>query len=188
MPQKNMHGILNVNKPEGITSFHIITWLRRLSGERRIGHTGTLDPFASGVLPVLFGQATKISRFLSISDKAYHADIELGTSTDTYDRDGKIVAREKYDRITAGQVEESLFMLQESRFQVPPLYSAIKYRGKKYYQLTRKGIQVIPKLRKIKIKKLELVKFDSPTITVNIECSSGTYIRSLAHDLGQILG
>lgn len=188
MPHRNMHGILNVNKPEGLTSFQIITWLRRLSGEQRIGHTGTLDPCASGVLPVLFGQATKISRFLSISDKVYYAVIELGISTDTYDRDGKVIAREKYDKITAEQVREALSTLQGYTEQVPPLYSAIKYQGKKYYQLTRKGIHITPKPRKINIIKLELVQFKLPLMTLNIECSSGTYIRSLAYDLGQKLG
>jgi tRNA pseudouridine55 synthase len=183
-----IHGILNLNKPEGRTSFSIIGQLRRLSGEKRIGHTGTLDPFASGVLPVCIGQACKISRFISESSKAYSATIELGISTDTYDRDGKVTEKKDLSRISKQTVYDALNSLKGTINQVPPMYSAIKIGGKKSFRMARSGIKVRHKPRIITINKIEMTGYELPFITVDVECSKGTYIRSLANDLGQILG
>jgi tRNA pseudouridine55 synthase len=188
MPDRKISGILNLNKPQGQTSHRVIARLRKFSGEQRIGHTGTLDPMASGVLPVLFGQATRISRFLSAKDKAYLAVVELGITTDTYDGEGKIIRRKDYRGITRAEVEAALQSFRGSTEQVPPLFSAIKYKGKHYYELARKGVDLQPRTRRVYIHSLELVSFELPLLSLSIECGSGTYIRSLAHDLGGKLG
>jgi tRNA pseudouridine55 synthase len=184
----SVDGILNVNKPEGKTSFSVINWLRRFSGEKHVGHTGTLDPFATGVLPVCLGQATKISRFVTDGNKTYIAQIELGISTDTYDRDGKIVEQKSVGDITMEQVKQQLSCFLGVIEQMPPLYSAIKYSGKRLYQLARSAQQVQLKARPVNIISIQLLTCELPLFTIKLECGKGTYIRSIAHDLGQKLG
>ena len=183
-----VHGILNVNKPEDRTSFSIIGQLRRLSRVKQIGHTGTLDPFASGVLPVCFGQACKISRFISGANKAYTAVIELGTTTDTFDRDGTVTSKKELENITTAMVEKALDSFRGNIEQIPPAYSAIKIGGRKSYSIARSGSEVLHKPRSITITSIEPVHFKFPLVTIKVECSKGTYIRSLANDLGQLLG
>jgi len=183
-----LHGILNLNKPEDRTSFSIIGQIRRLSGEKHVGHTGTLDPFASGVLPVCLGQATRISRFMSDRSKAYTATIELGISTDTYDRDGEIIDRKDFHSIRRQDVETALLSFRGDINQIPPAYSAIKLGGKQSYRLARSGKEVQHKPRSITINRIEMTGFNLPEITLDIDCSKGTYVRSLANDLGQMLG
>ncbi len=188
MPKMSINGILNVNKPEGGTSFSVVAWLRHLSGEKHIGHAGTLDPMATGVLPICFGQATRVVEFLANAHKVYRAQIELGATSDTFDREGQITRSSDPSAITAIQIEEALSKFRGCIEQSPPIYSALKYQGKRGYELARAGIPVEIKPRQITIFKLELIEFKLPTLTIEVECSKGTYVRSLAHDLGQYLG
>jgi len=181
-------GILNVNKPHGETSFSIVAMVKWLSGERRVGHAGTLDPTATGVLPVCLGQGTRIVEFLVDATKAYRAQIELGVATDTYDASGNITCKKDPSGISQEQLELALNSFCGSIQQTPPMYSAIKYHGKPLYQLARAGITIEPQSRLTKIYCLELTDWRPPVATVEIECGKGTYIRSLAHDLGQALG
>jgi tRNA pseudouridine55 synthase len=181
-------GILNVNKPEGKTSFNVVAWLKRLTGEKRVGHAGTLDPIATGVLPICFGQATRITQFLTNSSKTYLAQIELGVTTDTFDRQGKIVERRDPGGINVTHIEEALTAFRGVIDQVPPVFSALKQGGRRCYELARAGVPIKLKSRRVEITKLELVSYQLPLIEINIDCSKGTYIRSLANDLGQYLG
>jgi tRNA pseudouridine55 synthase len=184
----NMNGILNVNKPGGMTSFGVVSRLKRLTGEKRIGHTGTLDPIATGVLPICFGKATRIVQYLINSDKAYLADIQLGIATDTFDREGTVVSENDPGDITIKQVEEVLSSFQGTIEQIPPRFSAVKHHGKRSCDLTRAGIDVEMKPRRVRINRIELVNAHLPVITVLIECSKGTYIRTIADDTGKMLG
>ena len=183
-----MDGILNINKPCGKTSFSIVAMVKRLSGERRVGHAGTLDPAATGVLPVCLGQGTRVVEFLIDSTKAYRAQIELGVATDTYDASGNITCKKDPSGISQEQLELVLNSFCGLIQQTPPIYSAIKHHGKPLYQLARAGIKIEPRSRPTKIYGLELIDWQPPVATVEIECGKGTYIRSLAHDLGQTLG
>jgi tRNA pseudouridine55 synthase len=184
----SMNGILNVNKPAGITSFGVVARLKRLLGEKRAGHIGTLDPMATGVLPVCLGRATRIVRYLIDSNKTYLAGIRLGITTDTYDREGTVVDEKDTDAITVEQVKAVLASFQGTIEQVPPQYSAVKYRGKRSCDLARAGIYVELKPRQVRIYRIELLEAHMPVIKVLIECSKGTYIRTLAHDAGRMLG
>lgn len=183
-----MDGILNINKPWGKTSFSIVSIVKRLSGERRVGHAGTLDPSATGVLPVCLGQGTRVVEYLTDSTKAYRAEIELGVATDTYDADGRITQKGDPSGISQGQLESVLPSFCGLIRQVPPIYSAVKYQGKPLYELARAGIKVKRRSRLVNIHQLELINWQSPVVTIEVVCGKGTYIRSLAHDLGQVLG
>ena len=183
-----MDGILNINKPAGKTSFSIVAMVRRWAGERRVGHAGTLDPAATGVLPVCLGKATRVVEFLVDTTKTYRAQIELGVTTDTYDASGKITQQGDASTISREQVETTLNSFCGLIQQIPPMYSAVKYQGKPLYELARAGITVERKSRPTKIHRLELIEWQPPIATIEVVCGKGTYIRSLAHDLGQILG
>jgi len=183
-----MDGILNINKPQGKTSFSIVSLVRRLSGERRVGHAGTLDPIATGVLPVCLGQGTRVVEFLADAPKTYRAQIELGVATDTFDASGRITYRSDASRVSREQLESALAPFSGLIQQIPPMYSALKYRGRPLYQLARSGIEVERPSRPVKILRLELLDWQPPVATIEIECGKGTYIRSLANDLGQALG
>jgi tRNA pseudouridine55 synthase len=190
MPKTKMgiNGILNVNKPEGKTSFDVVSRLKRLTAEKHVGHAGTLDPIATGVLPVCFGQATRVTQFLTNSSKTYSAQIELGITTDTFDRQGRIVERSDHRGITLAQIEEALVAFRGIINQVPPAFSALKQAGRRCYELARAGAPLELKSRQVEITKLELVACQLPLIEINVDCSKGTYIRSLANDIGQYLG
>jgi len=181
-------GILNIDKPQGITSYRVVAAVKRLSGERRVGHAGTLDPMATGVLPVCLGQATRLVEFLAEASKTYLADIELGLTTDTYDASGRVVQRGEPAGIRREQIEAVLASFRGTIRQMPPMYSAIRHQGKKLYELARAGITVARKSRPATIHSLDIVDFQPPLMTIEVECGKGTYIRSLAHDLGQSLG
>jgi len=183
-----MDGILNINKPWGKTSFSIVAMVKRLSGERRVGHAGTLDPAATGVLPVCLGQGTRIIEFLVDATKAYRAEIELGMVTDTYDASGRIIQRGDPSGISQNQLESVLTSFCGLIWQTPPMYSAVKYQGKPLYELARTGITVERGSRLTEIHRLELVDWQPPVATIEVVCGKGTYIRSLAYDLGQALG
>ncbi len=183
-----MDGILNVNKPQGMTSFGTVAAVRRLTGERCVGHAGTLDPEATGVLPICLGKGTKITGFLADTTKVYHAEIELGRATDTHDSSGRTTMQGDPSGISREEIEAALATLQGRTQQTPPMYSAVKYRGKRLYELARAGIQVERPSRPVRIDRLELTGWQPPPITIEVVCGKGTYIRSLAHDLGQMLG
>ena len=183
-----MDGILNINKPLGKTSFSIVSLVKRLSGESRVGHAGTLDPAASGVLPICLGQGTRVVEFLLDAPKAYRAEIEFGVVTDTDDATGKIISRGDPSGIGREQLLSALDSFCGLISQTPPMYSAVKHRGKPLYKLARLGIEVERKSRLRWIYQLELTSWQPPLATIEVECGRGTYIRSLARDLGQKLG
>jgi len=184
----SIDGIFNINKPPGETSFQMVSLVRRLSGQRRVGHAGTLDPRACGVLLVCLGQATRVIPFLQDAPKTYLAEIELGVSTDTYDAEGTVTRSDDPSGVTREQVEEVLSSFRGPILQTPPMYSAVKHQGRRLYQLARAGIEVERKPRRADIFRLDLVDWQHPRFTIEVECGKGTYIRSLAHDVGQALG
>ncbi len=182
-----MFGFLNVNKPIGMTSHDVISVLRKITKIKQIGHSGTLDPFAEGVLPVAIGKATRLIEFLD-DDKEYLAQVSFGKNTSTYDIEGDVVF-ESGTRVCRDEVLEALKNFEGEILQMPPLYSAIKVRGKKLYEYVREGKSVEVSPRKIFIKSIELKSFDEENqlAEILISCSKGTYIRSIAYDLGKIL-
>jgi tRNA pseudouridine55 synthase len=180
-------GILNLDKPKGKTSFDVVALVRRLSGERRVGHAGTLDPEATGVLPVFLGQGTRLIEYLTDEAKVYRAEIELGIATDTYDATGKITQRGDISPLTRERIEAAVSSFTGFIDQTPPMYSAVKYKGVPLYRLARAGVEVPRKARKVEISDLKIVDWQTPVLTLEVKCSRGTYIRSLAHDLGQRL-
>ena len=183
-----MNGILNIDKPWGATSFSVVAIVRRLSGERRVGHAGTLDPAATGVLPVCLGQGTRVIEFLTDASKSYRAEIELGVATDTYDASGQITLKRDPSGISRGNLEAALISFRGLIQQIPPMYSALKHHGQPLYKLARAGIEVERKSRPTRIYRLEIIDWQPPVVTVEVDCEKGTYIRSLAHDLGQSMG
>jgi len=182
-------GVLVVDKPIGLTSHDVVQVIRRGTGIRRAGHTGTLDPRASGVLVVLVGPAVRLSEYVSASDKRYQATIHLGSSTDTYDADGTINSPTiSVESITEEQFNETLQRFVGTIEQVPPPYSAVKVKGRKAYEMARQGEEVDLEPRTIQVYTLEVLEWAPPEVVVDVYCSSGTYVRSLAHDLGKELG
>ncbi|MFA5835825.1 MAG: tRNA pseudouridine(55) synthase TruB [Bellilinea sp.] len=184
----SISGVLVVDKPVGLTSHDVVQIIRRGTFIRRAGHTGTLDPRASGVLVVLLGPAVRLSEYVSASDKRYQAVIQLGKTTDTYDADGQVLTSNPVDNITEAQFEEALQQFVGEIEQVPPPYSAIKIKGRKAYEMARNGEEFDLQPRKINVYSLELLEWAPPEAVIDVYCSSGTYIRSLANDLGKVLG
>jgi tRNA pseudouridine55 synthase len=180
-------GVLVVDKPIGMTSHQVVQVIRNGTHIKRAGHTGTLDPRASGVLVVLIGPAVRLSEYVSAEDKRYQATIKLGERTDTYDGDGTIMGTSAVDA-SSEQFEEALKQFVGEIEQVPPPYSAIKVQGRRAYDMARKGEEVELEPRIITVHSLELIEWNSPEAVVDVHCSSGTYVRSLAHDLGEVLG
>lgn len=181
-------GILNLCKPKGKTSFSVVAAIRRMSGERRVGHGGTLDPEATGVLPICLGRATRLAEFLSDAGKAYWAEIELGVSTDTYDAQGAVVATNDASTLSSSQVETAIDLFRGIIQQTPPMYSAVKHQGVPLYRLARAGVRVPRKPREVEIYRIDLLQWRSPIAVLEVDCSKGTYIRTLAHELGEKLG
>ncbi len=157
-------------------------------GEKRVGHAGTLDPLATGVLPVCLGQATRITEYIHEHPKEYIAEIELGTVTDTLDLEGTVTSRKDTSFVTLQLIEKSLLPFHGIIEQVPPAYSAVKIKGRRSYELSRDGVKVSHQPRKVTIDLTEIIAFESPYLKIKIRCSKGTYIRSLANDLGEVLG
>ncbi len=182
------HGILNIYKERGYTSFDVIAKLRGICGQKKIGHTGTLDPDAEGVLPVCLGRATKACDLLTDRDKTYRAVMLLGVATDTQDMSGKVLAESPTDEITESMVRSAAAEFVGEIEQIPPMYSALKVDGKKLCDLAREGKTVERKPRKINIYEISIEKIDIPRITMRVRCSKGTYIRTLCHDIGEKLG
>jgi tRNA pseudouridine55 synthase len=184
-----MTGVLVIDKPIGPTSFDIVRQVRRTLHARRVGHGGTLDPMASGVLPICIGEATKLAQFLLDADKEYEATVCFGVETDTYDAMGVVTERRNADGLTAAQVEAALGAFRGAIQQVPPRHSALKLKGRPLYEYARAGIEVEPAVRTVTIHELILIRWSDPSsVDLRIRCSKGTYIRSLAFDLGRALG
>lgn len=181
-------GVLVVDKPVGMTSHDVVEAIRRGSGIRRAGHTGTLDPRASGVLVILIGPAVRLSEYVSASDKRYQAIIRLGSSTDTFDSEGKFVRSDQPVNVTEEQFEKILKQFEGEIEQTPPPYSAVKVGGRRAYDMARQGEEVELAPRKIQVHHLEVLEWAPPEVVVDVHCSSGTYVRSLANDMGNALG
>ena len=184
-----MDGIINVNKPLGITSHDVVYRLRRLLGIKKIGHTGTLDPDASGVLPMCIGKGTKLAELLTATDKQYLAEMTLGAITDTQDKSGEILESFPVN-VSETEVGETVQKFVGEIQQIPPMYSAIKIDGKKLYELAREGKNVERKPRAVTIKGIEVkeVNLEKNTVTMLVDCTKGTYIRTLCEDIGRALG
>lgn len=186
-----MDGVLNVLKPPGMTSHDVVAYLRRLLRERRVGHTGTLDPGAAGVLPVCLGRATRLAEYLAEAGKAYRAEVTFGIATDTLDAYGTETERRPVPELRAGDLLAVLPRFQGEIWQTPPMYSAVKVGGRRLYELARAGQEVERVPRQVTIHRLSLVAFrpgEFPVARLDVVCSKGTYIRTLAADLGAALG
>ena len=183
----SVSGILNLDKPRGMTSHDVVNRVRRVTGIRKVGHAGTLDPMATGVLLVCVGRATRLAEYLTGANKSYRAAARLGVETDTYDADGKVLHTNPVT-ISREEVRATLAEFCGSIAQVPPMYSAIKRGGQPLYKLARKGITVAREPRQALISHIALTDWSPPDFSFDVTCSAGTYVRSLAHDLGQSLG
>jgi tRNA pseudouridine55 synthase len=181
-----MDGVLNIYKPVGMTSFDVVRIIRKISGTKKVGHTGTLDPLACGVLPVCLGKATKIVDYIMNGQKRYITTMRLGLTTDTYDREGSITSQSDVN-ISDEQVIDAVKQFVGGIMQVPPMYSAIKIKGQKLYDLARQGIDIDRPARPVTIYNINVLNIELPFVKMSIECSKGTYIRSLCYDIGKLL-
>ncbi len=183
-----IHGVMNVCKEKGYTSHDVVAVLRRITGQKKIGHTGTLDPDARGVLPVCLGKGTKLCELLTGEDKTYETVLLLGKVTDTQDISGKVLAEQCVDSLKVEEVEAAVFSFLGEYEQIPPMYSALKVNGKKLYELARSGQVVERKTRRVYITDIKLLEINLPRVRMKVTCSKGTYIRTLCHDIGEKLG
>lgn len=182
-----LKGILNVNKEKGISSARVVSLVRRALNMKKVGHTGTLDLEASGVLPIVIGKATRVSDYMMTKDKVYETELILGAKTDTLDAAGEII--EKSDKeVTREEFLQAMKTFKGEIDQIPPMYSALKVNGKKLYDLAREGVEIERKKRKVNIYDIELLDFAFPKATIRVTCSKGTYIRTLVDDIGEKLG
>lgn len=183
-----MDGILNIFKEKGYTSHDVVAVVRRTINQKKVGHTGTLDPDAEGVLPICVGKATKLADYIMNSGKTYEAEITLGAQTTTQDASGEIISKTEFE-FNESKITEAVLSFKGSYMQIPPMYSAIKINGKKLYELARKGQEVERKPRKVDINEIKIIEFLPPDkIRISVDCSKGTYIRALSADIGEKLG
>jgi len=182
-----MDGVLNVYKPTGMTSYDVVHEIKKLCNTKKVGHTGTLDPEASGVLPICIGKATKIADYIMSDYKVYKAELKLGITTDSYDRVGKILSTNVVNTDEKTVIDVIKGFIGES-YQVPPMYSAIKVNGQKLYDLARQGIEIEREARKVYFYEIEIINVNLPYVEFLVKCSKGTYIRSLCYDIGNKLG
>ena len=183
-----INGIVNVYKEKGYTSHDVVAKLRGILKQKKIGHTGTLDPEAEGVLPVCLGKGTRLCDMLTDERKTYVAGLYLGITTDTQDMTGKVLEEKSVENITPEQAEEVIHSFLGDQMQVPPMYSALKVNGKKLYELAREGKEVERKARPVTFYQLRIREMELPRVQIEVSCSKGTYIRTLCHDIGQKLG
>jgi len=183
-----MHGLLIIDKPAGITSHDVVRKVRRLLGVRRVGHAGTLDPLATGLLVVGVGEGTRLIEFLMADEKVYTTTLKLGETTDTQDCQGQILSSHKVPAFSPAELENACSRFIGSIEQIPPMYSALKKDGVPLYKLARQGVDVERKARQITIHQLEILSVDLPFVKLNVRCSKGTYIRTLCQDIGDCLG
>ena len=188
LPPKEMEGVLLVDKPKGLTSHDVVYHLRRKLQIKKIGHAGTLDPMATGVLVMLIGKATRISQYLMSVDKVYEGEATLGVVTDSQDAEGEVMSTQPVPELTEARVREVMKGFLGDQYQTPPMHSAIKIGGVPLYKLARKGEEVERELRFIRIAAFNLLSFATPKITFDLHCTKGTYVRTVASDLGQKLG
>lgn len=188
MQAKELEGVLLVDKPKGLTSHDVVYHLRRKLGMKKIGHAGTLDPMATGLLIMLVGKATRISQYLMSTDKVYEGEATLGVITDSQDAEGETMETRPVPELTEAAVREAMKGFLGDQYQTPPMHSAIKVDGVKLYHLARKGEEVEREPRFIRVVAFELLSFASPKLAFRLHCTKGTYVRTIAHDLGQKLG
>ena len=182
------HGIINVYKEKGMTSFDVVSKLRRICGQKKIGHTGTLDPDAEGVLPVCLGKATKVCDLLTDRDKEYVTVLRLGVETDTQDLTGNVIMEKDASGLAPAEVTDVIRSFVGVQEQIPPMFSAKKVNGKKLYEYAREGVEVKRKPESITIYGIDILDMNLPEVRLRVACSKGTYIRTLCHDIGQKLG
>lgn len=188
VPAKELEGILLIDKPRDHTSHDVVARLRGILKMKRVGHAGTLDPMATGLLIILLGKATKVSQYLISLDKEYEGTVELGKVTDTQDADGEMMETRPVPPLTAEQIQAALNGFLGDQYQTPPMYSAIKIDGVPLYKSARKGEEVEREPRFIRVMSWEMTRFGLPQFDFKLRCTKGTYVRTLAHDLGQRLG
>lgn len=188
IPLHKIDGILLLNKPLQLTSNHALQRVKRLFGAKKAGHTGSLDPLATGMLPICFGEATKFSQFLLESDKHYQVTMKLGIKTTTGDAEGEVIATKSVPPLCSEALSTLLNKFKGEIEQIPPMFSAIKFQGKPLYELARQGIEIERQPRKVTIHDCRLDHFEKDSITLSIHCSKGTYVRTLVEDLGEELG
>lgn len=184
----SIHGILPIDKPHGITSMDVVRQIKRAIRQKKVGHTGTLDPFATGVIPICIGQATRLTEFLIDSTKEYTGLIELGIETNTYDSFGETTSIKSTKSIRYKDVQLALDNFSGQVQQIPPIYSALKRNGKRLYDMARRGEDIIMEPRLVNVFEIKLGSYEEPFATVFVKCGKGFYMRSLAHDIGEILG
>jgi len=183
-----LNGIVVVDKPKGISSAGVVARIKEIFGVKKVGHTGTLDPFATGVLICCINQATRLSQFFLKGDKVYEAEMVLGSVTDTQDATGTVIENRSLDGLSAAQIREMAARFVGSITQVPPVYSALKHQGTPLYKLARRGLPVVKPARPVRINNLEIVEVNLPVVRFSVSCSSGTYVRTLCADIGRELG
>lgn len=183
-----MNGVLNIFKPKGMSSFDAVRVVKKVAGTGKVGHTGTLDPEATGVLPICIGRATKIIDYIMDSEKVYEVTLKLGIRTTTYDLEGEVLEERDPSHLTEEEILNAINSFKGEYSQIPPMYSALKQNGVRLYELARKGIEVERKGRLVNIDNLEDIKINNPYISMKVTCSKGTYIRSLCYDIGEKLG
>ena len=183
-----IHGVLNVYKEKGFTSHDVVAKLRVITKQKKIGHTGTLDPDACGVLPVCLGKATKLCDMLTDKDKVYETVLLLGKQTDTQDISGEVLKEADTSKLSEETVKDVIMGFMGDYSQIPPMYSALKVNGKKLYELAREGKTVERKAREVRIYEIQIVEMSLPRVKMRVRCSKGTYIRTLCHDIGECLG
>ena len=184
----DVHGIININKPIQWTSMEVVRRIKRLTGQKKAGHAGTLDPQATGVLPICFGQATRVMEYLVDSPKTYRASVRLGVSTDTYDSQGMVTDIRSTSYVREKDIVRELESFRGVFEQVPPMYSALKQDGQRLYNLARAGKDVVRPPREVQVYSLQIRQWKPPELELDIDCGRGMYVRSLAHDLGVALG
>ena len=185
---RDVSGIIVIDKPAGPSSNDVVQSVKRLFGARKVGHTGSLDPLATGVLPLCLGEATKFSQYLLESDKRYHAKVRLGVATNSGDADGEVIAEREVGEITRAAIDSALEAFRGPIEQVPSMFSAVKHHGKPLYKLARQGVEVEREARSVTVYTNEIVAFEGDELVLDIHCSKGTYVRNIAHDLGEQLG
>lgn len=183
-----MNGVLVVDKPGGMTSFDVVREVRKATGEKKVGHTGTLDPMATGVLPLCLGEATKIAQFITEASKAYDATLRLGATTDTLDADGKVLLERPVPDLTNAMIEQAMNAFRGTFMQTPPMYSAVKINGVRLYELARAGEEVERAARQVTVHELVLRDFSATEIRLSVRSSKGFFVRTLAAELGEALG
>lgn len=183
-----MDRVIVIDKPAGVTSHDVVQTVRRAIRQRRVGHAGTLDPSATGVLVILAGRATRLSEFLTSAEKEYEGRMVLGASTDTQDAEGAVVSEGDFSQVTEAALRERFGALTGDLMQTPPMVSAVKRDGRPLYELAREGIEIEREARPVTVREFELIRYTPPDVLFRVVCSKGTYVRTLAHDVGETLG